>query len=384
MQVRNEESPINGQHDGRRLREILKKLNLSVHEFAERPFLDKSRPAAYVLLRKAKFSREELALVCYLFNLEVTEFDYPYDYLWTPFNKNRLQERHNSVAAFHALAAYSEQEDTGANKFLKEYFIDLARFASQATKQLRIYHYLGKPPHQIKKFVLKQYETYYSQLEETLRLQPQLRYERFAALPIQVVDGVNTYSNIEEKVIELLPLQTIRHISYCLKQFGDQFSFFAVGIPSRLNSFTLVDDKYVISEYDRLNRHKKASHDLMFVDRITQSIQSDPITGLWQVYSNDLDNLVREPDSSARRAISLERLLEVSFSKLNQLEKEVKELESKLELSRNSLQLGLFERQSLDSISEMARLKEKVEEIKPVRSDWEAKFLEIRNCLKPL
>ncbi|MBX2892989.1 MAG: hypothetical protein KF734_18910 [Saprospiraceae bacterium] len=382
LHKQDDEPSVNGRHDGHRLRHILQKLGLSVYDFAEKPFLDKSRPAAYVLLRKATFSREELALMCYLFNLEVTDFDYPLDYLRTPFNEGRLLERHNSVAAFHALAAHIQQEETKQNSFLHDYFEDLARFACQATKHLRVYHYLSKAAHQIKPFALRQYELYYEKVEATMAQQTSLRYERFAALPIQMSEASPTMIDYPEiKVLELLPKETISHVVRCLKRFGERFSYYAVAVPTRLNSFTLVDDKYVISEYDRLNRHRKASNDLMFVDRVISTVGSDPMAGLWQVYSNDLDNLVREPDSSARRKISMERILEVIVEQLGSIEHAIKKREQELHQVNNSLQLEIFGSKSLDSLSKAVELKNELEQLECSKNDWTQKLETIKPIL---
>ncbi len=392
-----DEPAIEGQHDGQMLRQMLEQHQISIQEFADH-FLKKSKAVAYAFLRKARFTREELAMACYFMNCTAQDFLYPPDYLLTRANKDLLENNKNNVAAFHALAQY-EQDAINGKKFIEEYFDDLTKYSCFATHSLRIFHYLSKNKHQYRPTVLGPIHAYYAALEKRMQEQPQLQYTRFFALPIglselpeEIQDQPFNIANealplgssedkILSKSIDIMLPETIRHLVFCLSNFPKRFNLYAIHIPPRLNSFTVVDDKYVISEYDRINRHRKVSHDIMFVDRIVSTTAEDPIAMLLKVYNRDLDNLMFNAEYTQRVTIQLEEIYKVIFDQFA-AHSELLDIKRKLLGKKQAnLQTLIFKDLDTNALKEVLEVKSEILHLEERLKDWEDKLNAIRQVI---
>lgn len=389
-----DEPPIGSIHDGYALRRILEQRKVSIQDFADH-YLQKSKAVAYAFLRKAVFTREELAMVCYLLNCSAVDFQYPPDYLLTETNKSQILKENNNVAAFHSLAQY--EQDHAGKDFIKLYFQDLSKYTCEANENLRIFHYLSKNKNHYRPNVLEEVHVYYEAIERRLALQKDLKYARFFALPISLSDiqddlsdtdqsTLETLSNgpsedfVLQKAIELMLPETIRHIIHCLYHFGQRFSAFSIHIPPRLNSFTIVDDRYVISEYDRINRNRKVSHDIMFVDRILSVDAEDPIAMLLKVYNRDLDNLIFNSDAQQRSSLQLEKIAGIIVRQSADLDSKINNKEKDIQTLNSGNQGILFSEKDLGKLLKVSELKSEMAQLKEQKKDWDEKWTMVQQA----
>lgn len=380
-----DEPAVGGRHDGQRLRKIMDAKQVGIQEFADL-YLQKSKAVAYAFLRKAVFTREELAMVCYLFDCTAEEFDYEKSLLLTGANRMRLEGLFNNVAGFHSMAL-SDTEAGGGKSFIDAYFKDLTDYTCKAEHTLRIFHYLSKNKNQYRPNVHDHIKTYYAAVENRLATTTDIRYTRFFALPIQFSEqshepaegrtahlpAVPSEDQVLEKALEIMLPETIRHLAHCLDRFESRFSLYAIYIPPRLNSFTIVDDRYVISEYDRINRYRKVSHDLMFVDQINSVESNDPIAMLLKSNNRDLDNLTINVDSQLRPPVQLEKILAVILNKYQQKEVELEDKKTELQDARAVVQGHLFNDINMDTLEKLNAIKEQIALLEEELKDWDEK-----------
>lgn len=332
-------------HDGEKLKQFLKDNNIKIDDFAQY-YLNKSRPVAYALLRKDRFTRDEVALVSYVFGLAPGYFmgDADAPPILNDYNKQIFQSD-GKLEDFIAYTDY-EAKSKSPRKFIEDYFARLQHYISLAQTSLKVYRYFGKQYAEFPEYVREQYTPLYKVCEQQMHANPTLRYERFCALPFnKLIDADSTKSDFEQTVqdllAEMLP-ETVEHLARCLREFEGRFHLYAIRVPMRLHSFTLIDRQYALSEYDRIDRHGKVSHDMLFVDRAGDNTDDDtPIRRVVDVYHLDLNNLARETGRGEQRTVTLEMMLEAATYALSTKQarnKERKEdyYESKTDLNKRS------------------------------------------------
>jgi hypothetical protein len=359
-----------GRQDGQRLKQILQARGISVNDFAQH-YIKKSVAMTYVLLRKPEFSTEEMAAVCYLCSLDATDFDLPIDWMRTPLNENRLQDQYNSVAAFHA---FDHSEGPQIAEFAADYFNTLSHYSTQANNELRVYQYVGKLRKHVEEYAGDQYDLLYKAIFDHWQATPELIYQRFITLPIEHAKPGQALEETLKSILELQVPATVFHQAKCLRNNAPRFSLFAVSVPVRLNSFTLVDQRYAISEYDRINRYGKMTHNLMFVDKIHNNIP-DVLTGLWKTYTADLNALSFDSDLLIRRHVTWEKYLEVLFKAHGDAETALVESQKLYDATRKTFEPSVIAPKDYSAkVSELSEARLRNEAAEQSFKEWSEKL----------
>ena len=360
-----------GRHDGQRLKQILQARNIKVHHFAA-DYWKKSVAMTYSLLRKPEFSHEELAAICYLCRLDATDFGLPISTLRTELNENTLQDQYNSVAAFHAFSDHAVGKKM--SDFAAEYFHTLSHYSTQARNELRVYQYVGKQRRHIAEYAAGQYELLYDAIYDHWKATPGLQYQRCITLPIELADFRLPLEQTLKLILELQVPATVFHQAKCLRNGDGRFGLFAVAVPVRLNSFTLVDQRYAISEYDRINRYGKMTHNLMFVDKIHNDIP-DMLSGLWKTYTSDLNDLSFDSDLLIRRSVNWEKYLEVLFKAQGDAEQELVESQKQYDEARKIFENNVGSaRDYVKNAAELSAARLRTEEAEQQFAEWSEKL----------
>jgi hypothetical protein len=353
---------ITNRNDGTRLRELLDKEGISITEFADQ-YLGKSRPVAYALLRKPEFSRDEMALICYLFNLEPEFFGDKSHSLRTAFNTGINPRIFNTVASFIALTIFEEQSQHHRD-FIKRYFTEIGKRLCEAKESIQVCHYLGKRYEHFPDYVRERYTPFYLQMEAHLTDTADVRYQRFAVLPIQLSKETTDPALILGTALELMLPETIEHVARCWVLLKERFAFYVIQTPMRLHSFSVVDNRYSISEYDKIDIKQRAAHDLVFIDQVNEMDSNDPIRSLLKVYKHDFEVMSKEKDNKLLGKLGLDDIMEALLSSIKRLYKEEHKAQALVEETSNALRQPKLNLEQVDADTTLfARLQERKREV---------------------
>lgn len=158
-------------------------------------------------------------------------------------------------------------------KFSDDYFSALQKVVKEARSYIYVLDYMAhhKPKNVfvdqagISKISLsKQYAEYYKAIETTIH-EHDLQYLRVLQLPL----GTKQNQRIEEKMAEAVKLifaEAYEHI--CKLDNCENFNLFILNEAIRPYSMAIIDDKYLICEYDRYGKSGEAYPDVLFIDKV--------------------------------------------------------------------------------------------------------------------
>ncbi|MBI1227781.1 MAG: hypothetical protein GC192_21280 [Bacteroidetes bacterium] len=290
---------------GKLLDDFIKGNNLTIERVAD--YLEKSRPFVYALIKKGKFSRSEMALVCTVFGLSPSFFGEDGLYFKTPYN----QINRNYLADFICISSYQSDRD-GLTDLIGKYFGIIADHFVQAERRVSIYDYLGRSRNALASAVYTGAQgEYFRKLEDSLRKNKEggFKYERILALP-KLYDNHNNEAlqGLGEALVQavrLLYKEAFFHLVRCFQEFDATFDLYCLGVPTRLYHYGIVDKKYLISAYDRHDESGTALPDLLFVEKITDlEDTTDPVRTLLDVYDREVAKITSELGRSPQRRVT--------------------------------------------------------------------------------
>lgn len=287
---------------GQIVRDLLQQHNIPVEEFASQ-YLQKSRAVAYNFLKKTEFSREELALMCLLFDKSPTYFGATTDVFTSPSNTGRT----STGVSSNKCLVYSGNENYNGRyheKFLPDYYDLFLANAHKATNLFDAHHYLAKSKDLAKPNYLDQLQHFYLRLEDILFNKPGLRYRKVIALPTYInPNGLDLEARIKLSIRHIFP-QFYRHILRCFLQMGSRFEFYSITFPSRLYDFSLIDNRIALTEYYRYNRFGKAKLDILFVEEyLADAPAGSHSNQIIKAYKTDFDNITQNSETTPRQKV---------------------------------------------------------------------------------
>lgn len=286
---------MDNKHHGKKLKEFVKtNLEISIVEFGKRYLPHKSRAAVFALFRKEQFSLSEICLFCQYFPyFSPSDFDQPKDIFVTPFNKNVNSQSMTTSVSLNAFA----RDKHGFWGFISEYYAHIINCLQEAKKYAMVYLYLGKVKGVPFPGMIEKVREYYHAMEKKVLEEEAngFSYTLVLALPQQSpMMRPQTFEATVREIIRQMFFETFAHVARCFYEFERAFYLYALPSPSRLYSYHLLDEKYVISEYDRLNKDGAASNNLLFVNRIKPDVADDPIKFLHADYLMEINSIKNE------------------------------------------------------------------------------------------
>lgn len=319
---------------GQLIKFLLDKYDIPVEDFAKH-YLDKSRAVAYNFLKKDAFNREEIALMCALFNLSPTYFGEPADLFATPFNTS-----YHSNDEDIQCAIYSAREDRWKDYgyFLSEYFSMLNKAIGQAKKSLFLHDYLGKvKDSEHTPLFEKEMNVYFQEIESHLERNRGLKYKRILALPAHEYRPDLNFDQILERIISLLFPRAYAHIVRCFLKFPNQFELYISDVPARPYSFGVIDSTTALTEYDRYDRFGVPKSDILFIESKNSYNENAPFSQLVKAYINDMEHIIQENERSPRRSVFAVAFQEISNQILFNTKLDIDTLENSLKIKKHEV-----------------------------------------------
>lgn len=219
------------------------------------------------------------------------------------------------------------RDDYSFNKlFIDDYFKTINKYTSKSKESILVMDYLAHNKHNKIKInkgkeilpVGEEYEKYYLSLEKLVR-NNNINYTRILQLPFpsKKQDFSNDQAKLMTNALDLIFPQTFQHI----KRLSDypNFSLFILNPPIRLYSIMLIDNQYILSEYDRYDKQGEARPDILFVDMIGKNKQNGKIKILIDTYIEQINKVI-----SKKEAINIEdfvKRVDDEYDKLTQKSK---------------------------------------------------------------
>ena len=291
-------------HDGKKFKTFIKnKLQLSVEDFGKKYLQDKSRAAVFAMLRKETFALPEIALFCMYFRLSPTFFNQPADLFSTEHNVDTT-----TTIDFVSLNAFDKTEQ-GFNGFIDQYYSQIISCIQEAAQYIIAYNYLGKVRGVPFSGLPQKTKDYYSAIEtQTLESTlPDFTYTLILALPIQEKSKIpESFKDTTKRAIRHMFSETFHHVVRLFKDFEKKFAFYAIPSPTRLYSYQLIDERYVITEYDKHDRSGVPSNNLLFINRVKKDTIDDPIKILHHGYLKEVEEIKNEANTLHQTKVTKE------------------------------------------------------------------------------
>lgn len=316
-------------NDGEQLQKLLRNKEISIDD-AAKMYFDKPRATMYNLLKKKKFSKSEIALTCILFQLKPDFFGLSKEYFSTPFN------RHSLVDFVCFSSPFSVKKSP--IQITQEYFELVSRYVGKANQKVSIYDYISRDEEMESPLYRKSKREYYKLIEKGLKDKKFKIYEKVVALPL-LGTKISHHSSLffdemVKQAIRMLYTETFNHIirSFSIIQNNNcaEFSFYIVN-PTRLYNYTLVDDNFIISTYDKFNDIGISNPDMVFVEEVgSKKNEKDHISTLWTVYEHEFKAISNRNDKPHSRRVTIEKFVESTDSAFRDLKDEMSVIEKKL------------------------------------------------------
>jgi len=234
----------------------------------------------------------------------------------------------------------NKKDDYRFNKiFADQYFEKLKKYTSIATESVMVLDYLSHNKHNKIKLnkgkkvihLSEEYDDYYYLLEQVVKDQD-IIYTRILQLPIDPQKSTfkDNYEKLNTKVLDLIFPQTFQHIKR-MRSYPN-FKLYIINPPIRLYSIMNIDNKYLLSEYDRYNKEGEAQPDILFIDKIGKEGQNEKIKRLISTYETqihsvlekkkpiDIDKLVKQADKEYTKLKKTDKLSDKKKSRMDRLE----------------------------------------------------------------
>ena len=290
----------------------------------------------------------------------------------------------------------------GYDMFLKNYFDTLINHIKQAQESYTVVDYFHKHKGIDLKYNKRKYKhrdkEYYGIIEDKLA-SGNLQYSRISQLPYRydkvVIDekderGKVSFENSVYEFVKLLFSGTFKHICRCFQKYPDKFNLYLLHKPLRLFNLYIIDDKFVISEYDRYNYGGLPVPDMLFVNGTEQASNNDRVKRLISHHKNNLKLLGIDIDCKGeecllgKHRVTKELFIAKTVCLYKMIEKKIESLKSQInkqeEKCKNDKATSSTIEQNLTKLSEMreqlVKLKEKEKSAKKKYTYMQGLFFE--------
>ncbi len=207
-----------------------------------------------------RIQKHHLCLISSLFGCTPQLFGYERNYFKSGFSKKEDTE----LYCYHEL----KEEDKDYKPFVINFFNVVNTYLLNVEKRLYISDYFVK----VRGIEQKDGSDYFHARDQEYFLNQEKRleetrftYKRIAQIPLE--SDIHTFEAATEFVLEEMFPDTFGHICRCIKKHPDLFEFYILMKPYRLNTFYMVDDKVVLTEYLRFDRSGTPIPDTLFVNK---------------------------------------------------------------------------------------------------------------------
>ncbi len=306
---------------------------LKENEFSKEAFytaMGISRATFYNLLDKKKedYKKADIALICNLLNIFPEELGFSSDFLSSDFYLKKEKDL--------KLITYNFQLDGNPNyqPFLSQYFREFSECINSAKQSYFVLDYCAKnigialKANYSSQFFHEKNEKFFITLEEKLtRIKEagdQFDYTRIIQLPLSEEHAYLKRDPIKE-MIELLFDEAFVHVLKCFKQFPEYFTLYLIGVPIREFSYYIIDDKLIISLYNRVDRQGRSIPDMMYIQKVNPFSTEDVSFVLKESYKSDLRMI-----SDIENEIFYNQFLEKTYELHRDINNEIEEIEKKI------------------------------------------------------
>lgn len=167
------------------------------------------------------------------------------------------------------------------NEFKRKYPKTFLPHIQKTRANLWFYEYLASDGEGMT-YYRDAHKEHYTLIENHLESHKEIDYLRILALPIEThlnlqTLGKNGKEEMTHKIkeaIKLCSFHTFEHFATCFKNYNEQFRLFVTKAPTRLYSYAIFDDRYVISEFFRYNQLQRIRPGMLFINEIvTKKLQ---------------------------------------------------------------------------------------------------------------
>jgi len=307
---KNHENKQNEIHHGERLKKLIEDTEgMTINRFAELIKDEVSSPSTiYNLFKTETISQAKLCLFCSIFNVSPSYFGKPENYFSPPKEVIRRAGENRFISH-----NFTKQGKEGYPEFVKKYFGVFKNYTLKAQQSLYILDYLARREGIHLNDNLGVYhsenEVYLKELEDHIEKNctSDFKYIRICQLPLNyqsllkkneqkgetvgyeriISNNIIPFEESVEFVVESLFPETFKHFCNCFEHFADHFQLYVIRPPLRLFSYYIVDEKYSISEYLRIDEKGIPLPDILFID-LNDETHPDPIAE--ELISNHMDD----------------------------------------------------------------------------------------------
>ena len=246
-------------------------------------------------------------------------------------NKSLIEE-----TSILALDIRNHDQKDEFQKFTKTYFEKVISVLEKGQHYIYVLDYMAH--HKPKKIYMddnqsevvdlsEQYKRYYQTIEKVVK-QRNLEYIRILQLPINPNNEKlknREKENIEKALSVIFP-ETYQHIIN-MKGYAD-FSLYILEKAIRPYCMAIIDDKYLICEYDRYNKKGEAFPDVLFINIANNSVHNSDLNQFIIKQKGQIERMLDLTDTSfnvnrdnLKKPVDLNTFIEVYNERLNLVEK---------------------------------------------------------------
>jgi len=197
--------------------------------------------------------------------------------------KNELIDQSDSGTIVRIFDVEKDDKSDFNKNFVKQYFDSIIKAIGKTKNSIIVLDYLAhNKPNVIQieedqqYHIEESYEEYFLELEKKLaESEYKIKYQRILQLPVDISKSSfeDKVEKLAEKCAELIYFQTFEHIRRL--QNYPHFELYLIEPAIRESSIMIIDEKIILSEYDRLNKNAESYPDILFIEESKMSAEDD-------------------------------------------------------------------------------------------------------------